>query len=690
MTLLFFVLLLLVRFASRVHGAQTFSPAAIPYAVRTPYLNTWMNTPVNSNIPSDWPTFWGGQITGWIFYIQVDGKTYSLFGTSAAQGNDSVTAGALLETELTPTRTIHVLEAGHMNVTLTFLSPITPSDLVRQSLPFTYLAVDLASTDGQPHSVQLYSDITGEWLSGDRSQEMTWSPPTQTGDMIYHQLKLVTSSAFQENGHQAVDGTAYYAMGLEQGRNITWQTCPAGPCREEFISGGGVNANENDSTNRAINNDYPAFAISVNLGNVSSVNSHIVWVVGYVRDPNIDYTLSGNTTSLRPYYTTNFSTIESALEFVVADFNNSLTQAMAFDADIQSAASEISPQGELYDMLSLATRQVFSSLEITAPYQIGQTGGATRIFMKDLGITRRVTPVETLYAALPMFLYFNNGSLVKPLLVPLLEQQNVSISRYPSAAKDLGETFPAVTGPNLVSQEGIEQTGNMLIIALAHARYSNDTSLLLDYYALFKNWALYLTDNNNALYPNDQTSIDDGSTSPNSTNLAVKGIFAIQAMAEISQLVGQTNDSQRFSSIASSLIGTWQSLALSPGDGTVLVTYAGQPASWVLPYNLYVQTLLGFNLVNQTIFDKLTVTYGQWIGSPSNGYTYGLPIESSESSPGNPGMRSSLLPRPTTQSAINSSLRSGTMHRITREVHRSAYCTTSIKGPSRTDRRAPH
>lgn len=49
---------------------------------------------------------------------------------------------------------------------------------------------------------------------------------------------------------------------------------------------------------------------------------------------------------------------------------------------------------------------------------------------------RRVTPVENLYAALPMFLYYN-ATLLKPLLVPLLEQQN-NAAQYPYAAKDLG------------------------------------------------------------------------------------------------------------------------------------------------------------------------------------------------------------------------------------------------------------
>ncbi|KAH9924399.1 uncharacterized protein B0H18DRAFT_1119936 [Fomitopsis serialis] len=624
-SLLWMICLTLIQ----VHGAQNFWPAAIPLAVRTPYLNSWeYTTETSGSSTSHWPSFWNGVTLGWIGYLRVDEITYSLLGSSYY-----ITAGLVVETQLTPTRTIQIIEAGPMNVTLTFLSPIDPSDLVRQSLPFSYLAVDFASTDGQPHDVQLYFDIDGEWLSGGNlAQMMTWSPPTQTGSIVYHRLQLVQESPFQEQNQQAVDGTLYHAMGLVQGRNITWQTCSNSVCRAEFIQTGGVNNNDDNSTNRNIDADWPVFPIAVDFGSVASLDSPAVWVVGYVRDPSISYNSSGTTTSLRPYYTTQFNITENALEFFISDFNNSLTQATVLDTEIRKAASSISSDGKLFDMISLATRQVFSALEITAPDDIGQAGAATRIFMKDVGTSRRVTPVEKLYAALPMFLYFN-ASLVKPLLVPLLEQQNTSLGAFPYAAKDIGSSYPAVSGPNLTSQEAYEQSGNMLITVLAHAKYSNDTSLLHDYYPLLKNWAGYLKQS--GLFPAGQLSIDDGTDATNSTNLALKGIFAIQAMAEISQLVGEGNDSQQFNSTASGLMNIWQTLALS-SDGVVLPTLDTKlQSSWSLPYNLYTQTLLGFNLLNQTWLDKLTVKYGQWIESTDAGYVYGLPVQSSPGSLGN-------------------------------------------------------
>lgn len=41
------------------------------------------------------------------------------------------------------------------------LIPHQPSDLVRQSMPFSYLSMTAESNDGNAHDVQVYSDVSG-------------------------------------------------------------------------------------------------------------------------------------------------------------------------------------------------------------------------------------------------------------------------------------------------------------------------------------------------------------------------------------------------------------------------------------------------------------------------------------------------------------------------------------------------
>ena len=71
-----------------------------------------------------------------------------------------------------------------------------PTDLVKQSIPFAYMAVSAVSTDGASHSVQVYSDISAEWVSGDTSLEVDWS--TTADSVVTHQVQLISEIPFTE------------------------------------------------------------------------------------------------------------------------------------------------------------------------------------------------------------------------------------------------------------------------------------------------------------------------------------------------------------------------------------------------------------------------------------------------------------------------------------------------------------
>lgn len=58
------------------------------------------------------------------------------------------------------------------------------------------MAVSVVSTDDTPHSVQVYSDISAEWVSGDNALLVNWT--TTTGDILTHQIQLQTQTVFSE------------------------------------------------------------------------------------------------------------------------------------------------------------------------------------------------------------------------------------------------------------------------------------------------------------------------------------------------------------------------------------------------------------------------------------------------------------------------------------------------------------
>ncbi len=48
---------------------------------------------------------------------------------------------------------------------ITFLSPVSPDGLLRSSLPYTYMDVEVKSLDNDNHRVQLYTDISAGTFS---------------------------------------------------------------------------------------------------------------------------------------------------------------------------------------------------------------------------------------------------------------------------------------------------------------------------------------------------------------------------------------------------------------------------------------------------------------------------------------------------------------------------------------------
>jgi len=90
--------------------------------------------------------------------IRVDGKAYTWMGDTGSAANETVRQTSLSYTSTKSIFTIDV--AGKVGMNITFLSPVTPNDFRRQSLVFSYMNVQVYSTDGSSHEVQLYADIS--------------------------------------------------------------------------------------------------------------------------------------------------------------------------------------------------------------------------------------------------------------------------------------------------------------------------------------------------------------------------------------------------------------------------------------------------------------------------------------------------------------------------------------------------
>ncbi|KAF8497594.1 hypothetical protein F5888DRAFT_301200 [Russula emetica] len=603
-----------------VKAQQPFFPSAIPLAVRSPYLNCWLQSGAAPAFGSTWPTtFNNSQILGWSVLVRVDGLTYSFLGDvlpTLQNGTVNVT-----NTVMTPTQTVVTAQAGPMMVNLTFLNPIEPQDWVKQSIPFSYMAFTATSMDGASHAVQVYSDVSGEWNSGDRTQTILWTP-TSNANVVFHSVTLQTQVKFMEVIDQAEWGTLYYAM--QAGNNVTYQIASDTNSRGNFTHNGVLNGQQ-DPAIRPVSDNFAVFAISRDLGTIKVTQAPVVWAVGYTTDSAINYTdLSGAPpTSRSPYYKTQYSSDDELIVDFLNDFSNALTRAQNMDKKILQAANSVS--NNLGDLVSASIAQVFGSMQLTIGTDThgNLNNSDIMMFMKNIGGVKknRANAVETLYAAFPALMSINS-SFGAPLLEPLFRLQASSNYTIPYAAADLGSNYPNVSGSNLNHSQGVEQTANMLIMTYAYARASGDGSFISRYYKLLASWTDYL--NTSTLFITNQSSADNLTVS-NQTNLAIKGIIAIEAMSKMSAVVEQTDDVNKYSNAAALLYAQWKSLALS-SDQHLLAAY-GQSNSWTLGYNLFADVWLGTNLVESPIYDGHS-NFIHNLVLTSNFSTFGMPVDS--------------------------------------------------------------
>ncbi|KAH9040733.1 hypothetical protein EDB85DRAFT_1858640 [Lactarius pseudohatsudake] len=581
--------LLILLFSLLHHGRTQSIPSVAPLVVRSPYLNCW--GVFNSQVPGEYSSF------DLVVLVRVDNTTFTFLG-------DGVSDPALIGVHLSnavisPTQTVLTAEAGPVQINLTFLNPIEPNDWVKQSIPLSYLSLTAKSLDGAAHAVQVYSDLAAEWVSGNRSQMVYWAGIGGNG-VIGHQVKRQNPTLSDKVSADTEWGTLYHFM--EMGDNITWTIDEYSVSRHLFMHNGVLE----DATNATLlpegylTPNSTVFAMSRNLGTIQATQDPVVWVVGYATDPVINYTDLSETSQQRSsLYKTQYSDDRFLIVDFMNDFANASSRAQTLDQKILQDAAPISG---LENLVSFATAQVYGSIQLTVA--TNASGGFNKsdvmALMKNIGGSNpnRVNPVETLYSAFPAFMYIDpelGGLLLEPLFRLQASQQYTK----PYAAPDLAASYPDVAISNSLhttSSQGVEDSGNMLIMTYAHARASGDGSLIIRYYDLLTSWAGYLSDS--TLFIRDQYSAD-GLSTDNQTDLAIKGIIAIKAMSEMSLFVNNTTDFDNYSNTSSRLYAQWKNLALA-GDEHLLEVY-GLVDSWTLGYNLFADVWLNTSIVESSV-----------------------------------------------------------------------------------------
>ncbi|CCF48728.1 hypothetical protein NDA11_007682 [Ustilago hordei] len=629
------------------------NPPSFPLAVRSPYFNAWLpsgsnldSTPPNTvgnggYLAGQWPSFWtssygadGEYRLGWSGYIRIDNVTYEWMGNGFGTLVRAGSAATQLSAEYTATRTMFTFEADKVKFNVTFLTPITPDDYLRQSLPLSYLHVELDKSTIKGRSIQLYTDIDERWVTGHDFDYENYAYDQQYYEKDDTSVFFVTRKrpqVYTEYRQRAEWGNATYAarnhtgLSSRNNNNVVVHT--------EFIDRGKLSFDHGP-----VGGPDNSFAFAIDF-DAKHAEKEALFVVGHMRTPYVNYIRakypgSNSTKSYQEdrygYWQTKFGDkLEDAVAFFMNDFESALEKAKAFDKQVLDDSRAAVGGGEVGDkyaaITQLSLRQAFATFEITVSKDSkGKYNTSdTLLFLKEISSNGDMSTVDVIFPLFPLLSY-TNPDLLRDLMLPIFEYTESGMYPNKWCVHDLG-TYPNASGYNDGNDEPmqVEESGNMIWMTLHWAQLvgkDKAVPFLTQHYDIMKQWSEFLVED--SLIPAEQLSTDDfAGTLANQTDLAIKGISAIAAMGRIADILGHNKDAKFYANISSTYIKLWQDYAISHDASHTKLAYQAD-SSWGTLYNLLADRLLNLNLVPHAVYKIQDGWY------PRVQEKYGVPLDS--------------------------------------------------------------
>ncbi|KAI1336160.1 DUF1793-domain-containing protein [Xylariaceae sp. FL0016] len=633
-------------------SASALTPQVLPLIVRNPYLSVWLHKA--RDMPWEhWPMFWTGSTLGFGIMASVpkSNTVYPLLGRPQdfldrnkhrSSYNVSYPEYHGVTFDASTTNLTYTLAGSDVEIILSFLSPITPTSTMRQSLPASYLTCYVqGSTD-----ISLFIDINGQWVSGDRENQIKWQfsheksgTRGQKAGLKRWSISRRTEQLLTEFEDHAEWGTIHFTAPAD----VSHQSGEIHDISRRFAAQGTLD-NVVDDGYRGIYDKEPIFAFSktfelsrkANASN-SIAQDSALFTFSLTQDPVVQFASSRGLTLMRPLWASYFPTgVEDMLAYHYDDFQNAAALGQNYSDQLHKDAFA-SGSHDYRDIAALSARQVLGATQFSG------TPENPILFLKEISSNGNFQTVDVIFPAFPFFLYTNPQWLVH-LLEPLLEHQ--MSGQYPNdySMHDLGTHFPNATGHPDGRDEymPVEECGDMLIMGLALINALKDdatpaftrTSIQdtrplpqaviqkihsVDVYGmdlsweekgttgekvakewiqksakLWRGWTGYLE--RESLIPAYQLSTDDfAGELANQTNLALKGLIGIKAMSEIANLVGNTTDAKYLRKKADDYARKWQEFGFSRDKKFAKLAYHWY-GSWTTLYNLFADALLCFHL----------------------------------------------------------------------------------------------
>ena len=579
--------------AAALHANNAFAagaplrPPAVPLVACDPYFSIW--SPADTLTAAD-TMHWTRQPHRLTSLVRIDGQAFRLMGASPT----NVPALPQTGVEVLPTRTIYTFAGAGIQLTLTFMQPALPDDLMIYSRPVTYLSYEFVSTDHSGHQVEFQFAANGEISRNHASQKLAAAVHGGEGSAFWFnviRLGTVEQPVLAKKGDDLrIDWGALYV---------------AGRADEAAAGEPSVSSTAGRPATTLATLDYAPFAVTA-----QPVTRWLM--LAYDDEFSIQYFKK----NLRPYWRRNGDDATALLKKSAAEYAALKQRCEQFDAEFMADMTRVG--GEKFARLcALIYRQVVAGGKVVC-----DDNGQPLLFPKENTSNGCIGTVDVIYPLSPFCLLFS-PSLTKAMLVPPLDYASSRRWKFPFAPHDLG-TYPLANGQvygggerTADHQMPVEESANLLILVTALAEREGNADFAAHYWPVLTKWAAYLKDK--GFDPELQLCTDDfaGHLAHN-VNLSAKAIVALGAFGKLCEMRGEKQPAEEFTRLAQQFAARWVKAA---DDGDHFRLAFDQPGTWSQKYNLIWDRVLRLNLFPAAVLRKEMNYY------PTVLKRYGLPLD---------------------------------------------------------------
>ena len=583
--------------------SQSVRVPAVPLITHDPYFSIWS---MNDKL-TDAPTrHWTGTPQPLTGLVRIDGHVFRWMGGSR-QSTPAIRQTGL---EITVTHTTYHFEEQGVRLDVSFLSPLLPNDLDLMSRPISYVTMRAAATDGASHKVQVLVGASPVLAVDTPTQQVVWSRSRLQG------MNVLRASHFQQpvleksGDNLRIDwGSVLLAVPDQPGASQA--TLPQDLAESTFGSGKQLLEDDVDMPRRA--DEAAALVASLDLGDVSAGPVSRYILIGYDDLYPIEYMKRW----MPAYWRRKGMTIGELLETADREYPAIDRRAREFDSHLLSDLRQVG--GDAYaDLAILAFRQTIAAHKLVVDID-----GQPMLFPKENFSNGCIATVDVIYPSSPFFLYFN-PDLLKAQLLPLMEYTRTGRWHFPFAPHDLG-TYPKANGQvygggerGEEDQMPVEESGNMLLMFAALAKFENKADFVDQYWPELRRWAEYLQQV--GMDPVSQLSTDDfaGHLAHNA-NLSIKAILGLASYAALADRTHRNDEAEKYRNLARQMAKQWVGLA---ADGDHFRLAFDKPGTWSQKYNLVWDRILDLNIFSPSVASTEVQFYLTHLNS------FGLPLDS--------------------------------------------------------------